>query len=127
MTTNETTITEAAAPQTKPSAKATKTRKPAIPPAKKALKATATKKLVAKPASKNARPKSEARPDTKKAIVLDLLRRKQGATTAEIAKATEWQNHSIRGFISGHVTKKMGMKVDSSRNAKGERTYTISQ
>jgi len=42
--------------------------------------------------------------------VLKLLRREQGAMLAEIAKATEWQNHSIRGFISGQVTKKMGLR-----------------
>jgi hypothetical protein len=36
---------------------------------------------------------SEGRTDTKKAIVLELLRRKGGATMVEIAKATDWQNH----------------------------------
>ena len=42
---------------------------------------------------------------------------------AEIAKATDWQNHSIRGFISGQLTKKMGLTVESSRNEAGERVY----
>jgi hypothetical protein len=84
-------------------------KKAAKPAAKRTPKSAATKVRVAKPASKKAaRPKTEPRTDTKKVIVLDLLRRKQGATTAEIAKATDWQNHSIRGFISGSVTKKMG-------------------
>jgi len=42
----------------------------------------------------------QERADTKKAIVLEMLRRKEGATITEIAKATQWQNHTIRGFIS---------------------------
>jgi hypothetical protein len=46
---------------------------------------------------------------------------------AEIAKATDWQNHSIRGFISGNVTKKMGLAVESSKNEAGERTYRIAK
>ena len=44
---------------------------------------------------------------------------------AEIAKATDWQNHSIRGFISGTITKKMGLAVESVKNDTGERTYRI--
>ena len=46
---------------------------------------------------------------------------------AEIAKATDWQNHSIRGFISGNVGKKMGLAVESSKNEAGERTYKIAK
>jgi hypothetical protein len=65
------------------------------------------------------------RDGTKKAIILELLRRKEGATIAEIAKSTNWQNHSIRGFISGTVSKKMGLAVESSTNAAKERTYRI--
>jgi hypothetical protein len=54
-----------------------------------------------------------------------LLRLKEGATIGEIAKATEWQNHSIRGFLSGAVSKKMGLAVESVKNEAGERTYRI--
>ena len=68
-----------------------------------------------------------AREGSKKAIVLDLLRREQGATLAEIAKATDWQNHSIRGFISGTITKKMGLKVESTKGEDGERRYHVAQ
>jgi len=107
----------------KPAAKKTaKAPKPA--PKKDAAKS-------AKPASKKAsKPKGEAkvpREFSKKAIVLDLLRRKDGATMAEIAKATDWQNHSIRGFISGNLSKKMGLTVESGKNEAGERTYRIAK
>ena len=46
--------------------------------------------------------------------MLELPRGKVG-TIAEIVKATAWQNHSIRGFLSGTITKKMGLKVDSAK------------
>ena len=68
-----------------------------------------------------------AREGSKKAIVLELLRRKDGATLAEIAKATDWQNHSIRGFISGSLSKKMGLKIDSIKREDGERRYVLAQ
>jgi hypothetical protein len=57
--------------------------------AKAKTKGTSTSKQKSKPAG-----------DSKKAIVVELLRRKEGTTTAEIAKATDWQNHTIRGFIN---------------------------
>ena len=53
------------------------------------------------------------------------MRRKEGATLAVIATATDWQNHSIRGFISGTLTKKMGLSVESIKNDSGERTYRV--
>jgi hypothetical protein len=76
-----------------------------------------------KPAVAKTDVRSEA--PTKKAIVLELLRRQQGATTADIAKATGWRNPSIRGFISGNVGKKMGLRIESGKNESGERVYRI--
>ncbi len=67
-----------------------------------------------------------AREGSKKAIVLELLRRKDGATMGEIAAATQWQSHSIRGFISGGLVKKMGLKVESFKDESGDRRYQIS-
>ena len=40
-------------------------------------------------------------------------------------KATDWQADSVRGFISGALGKKMGLKVDSVRRDDGERVYTL--
>jgi hypothetical protein len=93
----------------------------------KKTKAAKTTKSAGK-ATKSAKVKASSKPkDTKKELVLELLRRKEGATIAEIAKATDWQNHSIRGFISGTVTKKMGLNVESAKNEGGERTYRIAE
>ena len=85
------------------------------------------------PKAKNAvktKPKKEvkeARAGSKKAAILELLRRPKGAILAEIAEATGWQNHSIRGFISGNLTKKMGLVVESTKSAQGERTYRVAK
>ena len=89
-------------------------------------KAKASKKPAkAKKAANATKPKSAARSGSKSEKVLELMKRKEGATLAEIAKATDWQNHSIRGFVSGHVIKKLGLKVQSTKNEAGERTYRI--
>ncbi|MBI4905127.1 MAG: DUF3489 domain-containing protein [Acidobacteria bacterium] len=66
-----------------------------------------------------------AREGSKKATVIDLLKRPEGATMAEIAEATGWQPHSVRGFISGSLNKKMGLNVESSRRDDGARIYRI--
>jgi hypothetical protein len=57
--------------------------------------------------------------------VVGLLERTGGATLAEIMTSTGWQAHSVRGFISGTMGKKMGRKVDSTKREDGERVYTI--
>jgi hypothetical protein len=67
-----------------------------------------------------------ARDGSKKAIVIDLLKRPEGATLKQITEATAWQAHSVRGFISGSLSKKMGLNVESSKRDDGERVYHIS-
>ena len=57
--------------------------------------------------------------------MLDLLTRKRGATLTELMAATEWQAHSIRGFLSGTLRKKMGLKIESRKTADRERAYSI--
>jgi hypothetical protein len=66
-----------------------------------------------------------AREGSKKAIVLELLRRPEGATLADIMAATGWQAHSVRGFLSGALGKKMGLTVESLKTPEGARTYRI--
>jgi len=65
------------------------------------------------------------RAESKGAKILALIRRPKGATLAELAKLTGWQNHSIRGFLSGVVGKKMGITVESAKREDGERVYSI--
>jgi hypothetical protein len=66
-----------------------------------------------------------ARPDSKKAKVVEMLRRSKGATLGEIVKSTGWQAHTVRGFVSGMLTKKMGLTVESFRTDDKERAYRI--
>ena len=66
-----------------------------------------------------------ARDGSKTAKVLDLLKRKDGATLKELMKATGWQAHSVRGFLSGTVGKKMGLTVTGTKGEDGERSYSV--
>ena len=68
---------------------------------------------------------ARARAGSKKAKVLALLKRRQGATLKELMKATGWQAHSVRGFLSGTIAKRMGLLVRSEKRADGERAYSI--
>jgi hypothetical protein len=66
-----------------------------------------------------------ARDGSKAAKILDLLKRPGGATSKELQKASGWQPHSVRGFLSGTVGKKMGLTVVSTKGEDGERSYSV--
>jgi hypothetical protein len=90
-------------------------------------KATPAKKST-KGAKKAKSPKKKAtgaHPGSKTAQVLDLLKRSGGATLKELMKATGWQAHSVRGFLSGTLGKKMGLTVTSTKDADKERRYSV--
>ena len=62
--------------------------------------------------------------ETKADQILALMKQPSGATLKTIMAVTGWQAHSVRGFVSGQLVKKMGLRVKSSRRD-GERTYVI--
>jgi hypothetical protein len=95
-----------------PVAEAASNAAPTAAPQKK----SAAKKRPAEPAS--------ARPGTKKAAILALLKRPKGATLKELMKATNWQAHSVRGFLSGALGKQMGLKL-KALDRSGERAYQL--
>ena len=64
---------------------------------------------------------------SKSATVLRLLQRKRGATIGELQNATGWQAHSVRGFLSGTVKKRMSLHVTSEKGADGVRRYLIAK
>src|SRR3954462_5518817 len=72
------------------------------------------------------KPKDNAATQTSKHdAVLKLLRSNRGATIGELQKATGWQPHSVRGFLSGTVKKRLGLPLRSEQRKSGERRYSI--
>lgn len=62
---------------------------------------------------------------SKKTKVLNLLRQPHGVALQAIMAATGWQAHSVRGFLSGTLGKKMGLRILSTKNPGGGRVYRI--
>jgi hypothetical protein len=103
-------------------------RKPRVAPSKgKSPKKTTSAKKSAKGAKRATVPKKAtgARQGSKTEKVLELLKRPGGVTAKELMKATGWQPHSVRGFLSGTVGKKMGLAVTSTKGENGERSYSV--
>jgi hypothetical protein len=61
--------------------------------------------------------KPAPRAGTKQVLMIDMLKRPEGATVEQIAAATGWQHHTIRGAISGALKKKLGLTVEARRSA----------
>ena len=75
-------------------------------------------KSASKPISKTKRP-------TKQDRIIMLLKRSKGASLAELSKVSDWQEHSLRGFISGTLKKRLKLNVQSSKDTKGVRLYRV--
>jgi hypothetical protein len=89
----------------------------ATKPAKNAMKAKPAKKAATNPAAERS---------NKKAEVIAMMKRAKGATLTEIMETTGWQKHTVRGFVS-LLGSKGGEKIESSKNAAGERVYKIAK
>jgi hypothetical protein len=68
--------------------------------------------------------KPATEPHTKHARIIAMLRTSAGATIASLVAATEWQQHSVRGFLAGVVRKKLALNLVSEQTDKG-RVYRI--
>ena len=91
---------------------------------------TKQKKTIAKPTpsvtkARKQRAEEASAPKTKLGKLEGMLRRTEGATIAQIAKALDWQLHSVRGAISGSLKKKLGLTVVAEKATDGERVYRI--
>jgi Protein of unknown function (DUF3489) len=104
---------EAPAPTTEADGAATL---PKTKPAKRKGKAKATRATPAASEPEAATPaKPTPRAGTKQALMIDMLKRPEGATVEQIAAATGWQHHTIRGAISGALKKKLRLTVEAIR------------
>jgi hypothetical protein len=74
-----------------------------------------------RPAKKSARPTGRT---SKQSRIIAMLRSPDGATIAAMMKATDWQQHSVRGFLAGVVRKRLKLKLDSQA-VDGKRRYRI--
>ena len=66
------------------------------------------------------------REGTKQETVIAMLRAPQGATVDEIAAATSWAHHTIRGFLSGALKKRLGLTITSEKVEERGRVYRLS-
>ena len=94
---------------------------------KASKKATAAKNAPKAKKSAKAQDAGAPREGSKTAAILALLHRAKGATLAEIMETASWQAHSVRGFISGTLGKKMGLAVKSEKRDDGTRVYSIAK
>jgi hypothetical protein len=71
-------------------------------------------------------PQSDPKRPSKQDEVIAMLRRPEGATIDEVASATGWQRHTVRGVFSGTLKKKLGLTLASAKEERG-RVFRIAE
>jgi hypothetical protein len=89
------------------------------------IEAEPQKNKAPKPEPKPASPEHKTREGTKQALVIEMLRRPEGATIGDIVDATGWASHSVRGFMAGALKKKLGLDITSIKDAERGRVYKL--
>lgn len=87
--------------------------------------AAAPTKAASPPALASARRERKTREGTKQALIIGMLKRPEGASIAEIAEATGWLSHTIRGMIAGALKKKLGLAIATDKVEGRGRVYKI--
>jgi Protein of unknown function (DUF3489) len=93
--------------------------------AKKSSSASTIPLAATSPSLPTANASRKANPGSKQSRVVAMLQSPQGATIAAMMKATDWQQHSVRGFLAGVVRKRLKLKL-ASKKVDGNRVYQIS-
>lgn len=70
-------------------------------------------------------PSRTTREGTKQAVLIELLRRAEGATLPQMTEATGWQIHTVRGAMAGALKKKLGLEITSEKQTGTDRVYRI--
>ncbi len=87
-------------------------------------KKAARTKGAAKPKAA-AKATSTPRAESKQSQLIAMLKQPDGATIVEIAKALDWQQHTVRGAIAGALKKKLGLNIESEKVDDRGRVYRI--
>jgi uncharacterized protein DUF3489 len=108
-----------------PKSRKTQTPKPARKTARKSAKPTSKPQATKAASSRSSRARSSAAPvrASKKAAIVALLERPNGAAIGDLIEVTGWQTHSVRAALTG--LRKEGKELVRDKDAAGVTHYRL--